>query len=60
MSEPGRMEGGLVEWEAMVDAVVARDADKAAEAMAQHLRNARAAIVARLEADENQAEKVAS
>ena len=60
MSEPGRIEGGLVEWDAMVDAVIARDADKAAQAMADHLRNARAAIVARLEADENQAEKVAS
>lgn len=60
MSEPGRIEGGLVEWDAMVEAVIARDADRAAEAMALHLRNARAAIVARLEADENQAEKVAS
>lgn len=60
MSEPGRIEGGLVEWDAMVEAVIERDADKAAQAMADHLRNARAAIVARLEADENQAEKVAS
>jgi len=60
MSEPGRMEGGLSEWDAMVEAVAAGDGDKAAHAMAQHLRNSRAAIVARLEADENRAEKVAS
>lgn len=60
MSEPGRLDGGLREWDAMVDAVVAGDAEKAALAMAQHLRNSRAAIVARLEADENQAKEVAS
>lgn len=60
MSEPGRVDGGLQEWDALVDAVVARDGEKAAQAMAKHLRNSRAAIVARLEADENQAEKVAS
>ena len=60
MSEPGRMDGGLREWETMVEAVVAGDADKAAAAMSEHLRNARKAIVARLAADENEARQVAS
>jgi len=55
MAEPGRLDGGLKEWDAMMDAVQAGDADRAAEAMAVHLRNARAAIVARLEADEKTA-----
>ncbi len=60
MSEPGRMDGGLREWETMVEAVVAGDADKAASAMSEHLRNARKAIVARLKADENEARQIAS
>ena len=55
MAEPGRLDGGLKEWDAMMEAVQAGDADRAAEAMAVHLRNARAAIVARLEADEKTA-----
>jgi DNA-binding GntR family transcriptional regulator len=60
MSEPGRLDGGLREWDAMVEAILAGDADKAAAAMSQHLNNARIAIVARLQADENEAERVAS
>lgn len=60
MSEPGRLDGGLREWDAMVEAILAGDADKAAAAMSQHLNNARLAIVARLEADENEVERVAS
>lgn len=60
MSEPGRLDGGLREWDAMVEAILAGDADKAAAAMSQHLNNARLAIVARLQADENEAERVAS
>lgn len=60
MSEPGRLDGGLREWDAMVEAVVAGDADRAAAAMAEHLSNARIAIVARLMEEENAAEKIAS
>ncbi|CAN5263742.1 GntR family transcriptional regulator [soil metagenome] len=60
MSEPGRLDGGLREWDAMVEAVVAGDADKAAAAMTEHLRNARTAIVARLRVDENPIEQIAS
>ena len=57
MAEPGRLDGGLKEWDAIMEAVDQGDAEAAAQAMAQHLRNARAAIVARLEADENSGAK---
>jgi DNA-binding GntR family transcriptional regulator len=52
MSEPGRLDDGLKEWDAMMEAVRQRDADAAARAMTQHLRNSRAAVVNRLLADE--------
>jgi len=54
MSEPGRLDGGLREWDAMIKAVTDGDAEAAAAAMSTHLRNARTAIVARLEAEEAQ------
>jgi DNA-binding GntR family transcriptional regulator len=56
MSEPGRLQDGVREWDAMMDAVLARDADRAEEAMALHLRNAREAVVGRL-LREQEAEK---
>ncbi|MBZ6377153.1 GntR family transcriptional regulator [Pacificimonas flava] len=59
MSEPGRLEGGMEEWDAMMDAVERRDADAAAEAMARHVRESRQAIVSRLNA-ERDAEREAS
>jgi DNA-binding GntR family transcriptional regulator len=52
MSEPGRLAEGLKEWDAMMEAILKGDADAAADAMAVHLQNARAAIVRRLAADE--------
>ncbi len=55
MSEPGRLDGGLREWDAMIKAVTDGDAEAAAAAMSNHLRNARTAIVARLAAEEEQA-----
>ncbi len=48
MSEPGRLEAGMVEWDAIMDAISARDPDAAERAMAIHLRNAREAVVGRL------------
>jgi len=54
MSEPGRIDGGLREWDAVMDAVTRGDAEGAARAMSVHLANARAAIVARLEAEERE------
>lgn len=55
MSEPGRLDGGLREWDAMIKAVTDGDAEAAAAAMGTHLRNARTAIVARLAAEEAEA-----
>jgi DNA-binding GntR family transcriptional regulator len=55
MVEPGRLDAGLSEWDAIVDALMARDGDAAAAAMSRHLRNAREAIVARLLAEEEEA-----
>lgn len=55
MAEPGRLDGGLREWDAMIKAVTDGDAEAAAAAMSNHLRNARTAIVARLAAEEEQA-----
>ncbi|ODP36551.1 GntR family transcriptional regulator [Sphingomonas turrisvirgatae] len=48
MSAPQRVEAGLGEWRAIVDAVCAGDADAAAKALGQHIRTARDTIVARL------------
>lgn len=44
MSTPGRLETGMEEWRAIVEAVLRRDADAAAEAFVTHIRNARLAI----------------
>lgn len=54
MSEPGRLDDGMREWDAMMDAVEAKDQDAAAKAMTGHLRNSRAAVVQRLLADERE------
>jgi len=48
MSEPGRLQAGIVEWDAIVDAILARDPGAAETAMAIHLHNAREAVVGRL------------
>lgn len=55
MSEPGRLEEGAREWDAMMEAVLARDADRAERAMAVHLRNAREAVVGRLRSEQEAA-----
>lgn len=52
MAEPRRIENGLLEWGAIVDAVSAGDAAAAAEALGRHIRNSRDAVVARLQAQE--------
>jgi DNA-binding GntR family transcriptional regulator len=54
MSEPGRLDDGMREWDAMMEAIEAKDADAAAKAMTAHLRNSRAAVVQRLFADERE------
>lgn len=54
MSEPERLERGIAEWTAIVDAVAARDADAAADALSRHIRNSREAVVARLRGEEEQ------
>jgi DNA-binding GntR family transcriptional regulator len=48
MLEPGRLEGGFREWDDMMEAIVAKDPDRAAAAMSEHLRKSKAAIVHRL------------
>lgn len=50
MSEPKRVDQGLVEWGAIVDAVTQGDADAAVAALAKHIRNSRSAVVAKLRA----------
>lgn len=59
MSEPGRLEKGAREWDAMMDAIVARDPDGAEQAMSAHLKNAREAVVSRLRS-EQEAENMGS
>lgn len=54
MSEPGRLDDGMREWDAMMEAIETGDPDAAAKAMTAHLRNSRAAIVQRLLADERE------
>lgn len=44
MGQPKRVEAGLQEWEAVVDAVAAGDADRAADTLGRHIRNSRDAI----------------
>jgi DNA-binding GntR family transcriptional regulator len=55
MQAPGRLEGGMREWDDMMDAITAGDPDRAAEAMRTHVRNSKAAIVQRLLEDERRA-----
>jgi GntR family transcriptional regulator, trigonelline degradation regulator len=56
MSAPQRVEAGLNEWRAIVDAVAAGNADAAAEALGRHIRTARETIVARLREETNDPE----
>ncbi|WP_018016335.1 GntR family transcriptional regulator [Teredinibacter turnerae] len=56
MSMPGRLDAGMDEWDRLMDAITAGDADGAAKAMTQHLVNARAAAVATLEVNPLEAE----
>lgn len=51
MSVPQRVEDGIKEWSAIVDAATAGNADKAAEALGRHIRTARDTIVAKIRLD---------
>jgi DNA-binding GntR family transcriptional regulator len=55
MAEPHRLEHVMQEWDRLIEAIVARNSDAAAEAMSIHLANARRAIVAKLEQEEEEA-----
>ncbi|MBL8269400.1 GntR family transcriptional regulator [Steroidobacter sp.] len=55
MAEPHRLEDGIHEWDRLIEAIVERNANAAAKAMGDHLANARRAIVAKLQAEEEQA-----
>ena len=57
MAEPGRLEDGLHEWDKLMHAIRSKDADAAAQAMAEHMRRAREAIVQRLKDDEDDQRK---
>lgn len=48
MSEPRRIEDGLAEWLAIIDAITKKDAKLAVDALGRHIRNAREAVVSRL------------
>ncbi|OCC25552.1 GntR family transcriptional regulator [Croceicoccus estronivorus] len=52
MSAPHRLEHGIAEWERIVSAIVAGDADAAASALEQHIANSRDTIVASIERQE--------
>jgi DNA-binding GntR family transcriptional regulator len=54
MAEPHRLEDGIQEWDRLIEAIVARNPAAAAKAMAEHLGNARRAVVAKLELEEQQ------
>lgn len=54
MSEPGRLESGMFEWDAIMEAIDSKDGEAAVKAMVAHLRNSRAAVVQRLLADERE------
>lgn len=51
MSVPQRVEDGLAEWGAIVDAVAAGCPDSAADALVRHIRNARETVVGKLRAE---------
>lgn len=59
MSAPQRVENGIAEWGAILDAVASGDADLAAKALAKHIRNSRDTVVARLR-EEHEAEAAGS
>ena len=54
MAEPRRLEDGMQEWDRLIEAILARDADAAAAAMSQHLANSRRAVVSRLQKEEQE------
>jgi DNA-binding GntR family transcriptional regulator len=45
LSVPGRLEDGFREWDGIMEAITSGDAERAAEAFAAHIRNAREAIL---------------
>lgn len=51
MSEPGRLDGGMAEWDRLVEAISSGDGPAAARAMTEHLSNARAAVAAAIQHD---------
>lgn len=55
MAEPHRLEDGIHEWDRLIEAIVAGNANAAAKAMGEHLANARRAVVAKLQQEEEQA-----
>ena len=55
MAEPHRLEDGIHEWDRLIEAIVAGNANAAAKAMSDHLANARRAVVAKLQQEEEQA-----
>lgn len=46
MSAPQRLDDGMAEWDAIIDAIVARDADAAVMALRSHIVNSRDTILA--------------
>lgn len=55
MAEPHRLEDGIHEWDRLIEAIVAGNANAAAKAMGEHLANARRAVVTKLQHEEEQA-----
>jgi DNA-binding GntR family transcriptional regulator len=55
MSEPGRLEEGIHEWDRLMEAIQSGNATAAAKAMSEHLGAARKAVVGKLEQEEQQA-----
>jgi DNA-binding GntR family transcriptional regulator len=55
MAEPHRLEDGMHEWDRLIEAIVERNPTAAAKAMGEHLANARRAIVAKLQLEEQEA-----
>lgn len=55
MAEPHRLEDGVQEWDRLVEAIVAGNANAAAKAMSEHLANARRAVVAKMQQEEERA-----
>lgn len=60
MAEPHRLEDGMQEWDRLIEAIVQRNPEAAAQAMSIHLANARKTIVARLEQEEEEAASAAA